>query len=317
MRENLNKEGRSYNQVAKLNAVHSYSGKEMGPKNAVLQIEDLLGIKIDHYVKVDLEGFREIVDAVGGVEVDVPQDMHWDMRDTGDPLIDLKKGMQHLDGEKAEQLVRFRRYADGDVGRIQVQQLFLKALAEKVLSTESIIKNLPDYIKIFYQHVETDVTLTDALKYANYINKLDMSRISMETLPGVGQYVGNVSYFLHDADATKEMVDRVFYNVAPAVPEGETGTPADSKSLLIEVSNGGNVIGLAGRVSEKLAAEGYRMAEATTYNGEQKNYTRIQVKEAGAGSDLVQYFNKAEVEVAPSEIGANADIRIILGTNEQ
>ena len=113
------------------------------------------------------------------------------------------------------------------------------------------------------------------------------------------------------------MVDRVFYNVAPAVPEGETGTPADSKSLLIEVSNGGNVIGLAGRVSEKLAAEGYRMAEATTYNGEQKNYTRIQVKEAGAGSDLVQYFNKAEVEVAPSEIGANADIRIILGTNEQ
>ena len=109
------------------------------------------------------------------------------------------------------------------------------------------------------------------------------------------------------------MVDRVFYNVAPAVPEGETGTPADSKSLLIEVSNGGNVIGLAGRVSEKLAAEGYRMAEATTYNGEQK----IQVKEAGAGSDLVQYFNKAEVEIAPSEIGANADIRIILGTNEQ
>jgi len=317
VRENLNKEGRSYNQVAKLNAVHSYSGKEMGPKNAVLQIEDLLGIKIDHYVKVNLEGFREIVDAVGGVDVDVPQDMHWDMRDTGDPLIDLKKGMQHLDGEKAEQLVRFRRYADGDVGRIQVQQLFLKALAEKVLSTESIIKNLPDYIKIFYQHVETDVTLTDALKYANYINKLDMSRISMETLPGVGQYVGNVSYFLHDADATKEMVDRVFYNVAPAVPEGETGTPADSKSLLIEVSNGGNVIGLAGRVSEKLAAEGYRMAEATTYNGEQKNYTRIQVKEAGTGSDLVQYFNKAEVEVAPSEIGANADIRIILGTNEQ
>ena len=112
VRENLNKEGRSYNQVAKLNAVHSYSGKEMGPKNAVLQIEDLLGIKIDHYVKVDLEGFREIVDAVGGVDVDVPQDMHWDMRDTGDPLIDLKKGMQHLDGEKAEQLVRFRRYAE-------------------------------------------------------------------------------------------------------------------------------------------------------------------------------------------------------------
>lgn len=315
VRAKLDAAGRSYNQVAKLNAVHSYSGKEMGAQNAVLQIEDLLGIKIDHYVKIDLEGFRQVVDAVGGVDVDVPQDMYWDMRDTGDPLINLKKGMQHLDGDKAEQLVRFRRYADGDVGRIQVQQLFLKALAEKVLSTESIIKNLPDYIKIFYEYVETDITLTDALKYANYINKLDMSRISMETLPGVGQYVGNVSYFLHDAEATKEMVDRVFYNVAPVVPEGET--PADSKALLIEVSNGGNVTGLAGRVSEKLAAEGYRMAEATTYSGEQKDYTRIQVKEAGIGGDLVQYFDKAEVEVAPSEIGANADIRIVLGTNEK
>ena len=315
VRANLDAAGRSYNQVAKLNAVHSYSGKEMGAQNAVLQIEDLLGIKIDHYVKIDLEGFRQVVDAVGGVDVDVPQDMYWDMRDTGDPLINLKKGMQHLDGDKAEQLVRFRRYADGDVGRIQVQQLFLKALAEKVLSTESIIKNLPDYIKIFYEYVETDITLTDALKYANYINKLDMSRISMETLPGVGQYVGNVSYFLHDAEATKEMVDRVFYNVAPVVPEGET--PADSKALLIEVSNGGDVTGLAGRVSEKLAAEGYRMAEATTYSGEQKDYTRIQVKEAGIGGDLVQYFDKAEVEVAPSEIGANADIRIVLGTNEK
>lgn len=315
VRAKLDEAGRSYNQVAKLNAVHSYSGKEMGAQNAVLQIEDLLGIKIDHYVKIDLEGFRKVVDAVGGVDVDVPQDMYWDMRDTGDPLINLKKGMQHLDGEKAEQLVRFRRYADGDVGRIQVQQLFLKALAEKVLSTESIVKNLPDYIKIFYDYVETDITLTDALKYANYINKLDMSRISMETLPGVGQYVGNVSYFLHDAEATKEMVDRVFYNVAPVTPEGET--PADSKALLIEVSNGGNITGLAGKFSEKLAAEGYRMAEATTYSGEQKDYTRIQVKEAGIGGDLAQYFNKAEVEVAPSEIGANADIRIILGTNEQ
>lgn len=314
VRANLDEAGRSYSQVTKLNAVHSYSGKEMGAQNAVLQIEDLLGIKIDHYVKINLEGFRKVVDAVGGVDVDVPQDMYWDMRDTGDPLINLKKGMQHLDGEKAEQLVRFRRYTDGDVGRIQVQQLFLKALAEKVLSTESILKNLPDYVKIFYDYVETDVTLSDALKYVNYINKLDMTKISMETLPGAGQYVGDVSYFLHDAEATREMVDRVFYNVAPVVPEGDE--TADSKALLIEVSNGGNVTGLAGRVSEKLAANGYRLAEATTYTGTQMDYTRIQVKEAGIGADLVQYFDKAEVEVAPEELSGDADIRIILGTNE-
>lgn len=304
--------GKSYG-VMKFNAVHAIGGEKYGPQAAVLQLEDLLGISIDHYVKVDFDALVEIVDAVGGVEVDVPQDMKWDMSDTGDIKIDLKKGLQTLDGNKALQLVRYRKgYANGDVGRIQVQQMFLKALAEKVLSTESIVKNLGDYIKVMYKHVETDVSLTDALKYANYITKIDMSKMTMETLPGVGQYVGGVSYFIHDPAATQEMVDRIFYSVAPVVNEDGS---IDSKSLLIEVSNGGNVTGLAGRFTEMLSQEGYRLTDPTTYNGEQMNYTRIQVKTQGAGKDLVKYFDNAKVEQAPSDMGS-ADIRIILGTNE-
>ena len=192
--------------VMKFNAVHAVGGKEYGPQAAVLQLEDMLGIKIDHYVKVDFNALVEIVDAVGGVEVDVPQDMKWDMSDTGDIKIDLKKGLQTLDGNKALQLVRFRKgYANGDVGRIQVQQLFLKALATKVLSTESIVKNLGDYIKVMYKYVDTDVSLSDALKYANYITKIDMSKMTMETLPGVGQYISGVSYFIHDPAETTEV----------------------------------------------------------------------------------------------------------------
>ncbi len=304
--------GGSYG-VTKFNAVHAYGGKEYGPEAAILQLEDLLGISIDHYVKVDFDALVEIVDAVGGVEVDVPQDMYWNMADTGDITINLKKGLQTLDGEKALQLVRFRRYADGDVGRIQVQQLFLKALAEKVLSTESIVKNLGDYIQVTYKYVDTDVSLKDALKYANYITKIDMEKISMETLPGAGQYVGGVSYFIHDPVATREMVDRVFYSVAPEVKEDGS---IDSKSLLIEVSNGGNIAGLAGRFTEKLANEGFRLAEPATYHGEQVDYTRIQTKVEGAGDDLVKYFDDARVEAAPDDMGS-ADIRIILGTNEQ
>ena len=299
--------------VTKFNAVHAYGGEKYGPEAAILQMEDLLGISIDHYVKINFDALVEIVDAVGGVEVDVPQDMYWDMSDTGDITINLKKGMQTLDGKKALQLVRFRRYADGDVGRIQVQQLFMKALMDKVLSTESIVKNLGDYIKVAYKYVETDVSLSDAVKYANYITKVDTNKISMETLPGAGQYVGGLSYFVHDPEATREMVDRVFYSVAPVVNEDGS---IDSKSLLIEVANGGEVAGLAGRVTEKLADEGYRLAEPSTYHGEQMDYTRIQVKNEGAGKDLVKYFDQARVESAPADMGS-ADIRIILGTNEK
>ena len=184
---------------------------------------------------------------------------------------------------------------------------------EKVLSTESIVKNLGDYIEVTYKYVKTDVSLADALKYASYITKVDVEKINMETLPGAGQYVGGVSYFIHDPAATREMVDRVFYSVAPQMNEDGS---IDSKSLLIEVSNGGEVAGLAGRFTEKLANEGFRLAEPTTYHGEQINYTRIQVKTEGAGKDLVKYFDDARVETAPSDMGS-ADIRIILGTNEQ
>lgn len=314
VKANIKAEGRSYSQVTKLNAVHAYSGDKIGCKNAVLQIEDILGIKIDHYVKIDLEAFRAIVDAIGGVDMYVPQDMYWDMRDTGDPLINLKEGQQHLDGEKAEQLVRFRRYVEGDVGRIEVQQIFLKALAEKVLSTETILKNLPDLIKVVYKYVETDVSMADAMKYVNYVDKVDMSKISMETLPGVGQYVGGVSYFIHDVEATREMVDRIFYSVA-STANGATAT--DSKSLMIEVSNGGNVTGLAAEYTKKLEDAGYRVASPTNYSGQQNTYTRIQVKSEGLGSDLISFFKDAKVEVAPNEIGSNVEIRIILGTKEQ
>ncbi len=313
VKANITAEGRSYSQTTKLNAVHAFSGEEMGCQNAVLQIEDLLGIKIDHYVKVDLEAFRAIVDAVGGVDMYVPQDMYKDMRDTGDPLINLKEGQQHLDGEKAEQLVRFRGYLEGDVGRIEVQQIFLKALADKILSTETIVKNLPDFISVMYKYIETDVSLPDALKYVNYVDKVDMSKISMETLPGVGQYVGDVSYFIHDAEATGEMVDRVFYSVAAAT----SGEATDSKSLLIEVSNGGNISGLAAQYSKKLEDSGYQVASPSNYSGQQNTYTRIQVKNEGVGSDLIAFFSDAKVEVAPNEVGSEADIRIILGTKEQ
>ena len=301
--------------VMKFNAVHAIGGKEYGPQAAVLQLEDMLGIKIDHYVKVDFNALVEIVDAVGGVEVDVPRDMKWDMSDTGDIKIDLKKGLQTLDGNKALQLVRFRRgYANGDVGRIQVQQMFLKALATKVLSTESIVKNLGDYIKVMYKYVDTDVSLSDALKYANYITKIDMSKMTMETLPGVGQYISGVSYFIHDPAETTEVVDRLFYNVAPA---GNTDSDSsNSKDLTIEVSNGGTVAGLAARFTELLKNEGYTVTEPTNYTGEKLSYTRILVKNEGVGQDLVSYFKDARVEVLPNAVGS-ADIRIVLGTNEQ
>ena len=230
-----------YNATCKINEVHAYAGTEKADYFSVKQLEDLLGIEIDHYVKVNFEGFRDLVDLVGGVDFYVPQDMYKDMRDTGDPLINLKEGMQHLDGDKAEQLVRFRGYPQGDVQRVQVQQDFMRALAEKILSTETLLGNLPGLIKTGYEYVETDITLTDALKYAQYVEDVNVNNMQTATIPGVGQYVDGVSYYLHDEAETRVLVREFFYS--DNLPTNEDGTPVDSKSNPIEIANGGYING--------------------------------------------------------------------------
>lgn len=192
----------------KLNEVHAYAGEDHREEFSVAMLEDLLGIEIDYFVKIDLDAFHDIVDAVGGVDMEVEQRLYYT-----DPVqnlyIDLQPGYQHLDGDKAEQLVRFREdYAQKDLKRIQVQQDFMKALLEKVSNTSTILENLPSIAKVLFESVETDATLTDILKYAKYIKDIDIGSITMETIPGTGG-----SYFDHDEEGTKELVDRVFYGI--------------------------------------------------------------------------------------------------------
>lgn len=306
----MEEEGKYYQSPTKMNAVHAYAGTEKGPEMAVKQLESMLGIEIDHYVKVDLNAFRKIVDTIGGVEVNVPQDMYY-----SDPYqdlyINLKAGPQVLDGDKAEQLVRFRHYPMGDIARVEVQQQFLKAFAQKVTSSDSIIKNLPDYISMLYSDVQTDVTLSDALKYVNYINMVDPTKITMEMLPGVAENIGGVSYYIYDEEETKTMVDKIFYGIG--LEEGEEQT---SKGLSIEVANGGEIEGLAGRVGNRLERDGYTVSGVSTYTGEKQVYTRIIVKEDGMGTDLQDYFTDSKIEVDNTLLSAGTDIKIIIGTGQ-
>ncbi len=302
--------------VCKINEVHAYAGKEKANEFSIIQLEELLGIEIDHFVKVNFESFRALVDLVGGIDFYVPQDMYWDMRDTGDPLINLKEGMQHLDGEKAEQLVRFRRYPLGDVQRVQVQQDFLMALAEKLLSDNNLIKNLPGLVKTAYEYVETDITLSDALKYVQYADDADLSKIQMETIPGEGQMVGGVSYYLVDEVEAKAAVNRIFFSDdVEAVEEGTT-EEISSVGKNIEVANGGYKSGFAAENQQMLENEGFTISGISTYNGEKTANTRIFVSEEGMGKDIQGYYPNSEIIVEPSMLGEGIDILIILGTDE-
>ena len=204
----------------KLTEVHAYAGEGNRCTFSVAMLEELLDVQIDYYVKFDLSAFRKVVDAVGGVDFYVPQDMYWDMTDTGGPLINLKEGMQHLDGNKAEQLVRFRDgYAQKDLKRIEVQQEFITALIEKVCSSQTLMSKLDDLVEVVLDCTESDVTVTEALGYVKYVKDLDPAKITSDTVPGEGG-----SYFDMDEEGTKELIDWRIHGIEPVADETDDMT---------------------------------------------------------------------------------------------
>lgn len=145
-------------------------------------LEETLCIRIDHWVLCNLQAFREAVDALGGVTVDVPCDMDYD--DPAQNLsIHLSAGTQLLNGTQAEGLVRFRSgYVRGDLGRVDVQKLFLSALLSK--AKEISLLQLPALLKTATTNLSTSLSLSDLLYFAKSAQKLDLSNVTFLTLPG-------------------------------------------------------------------------------------------------------------------------------------
>ena len=181
-----------------------------GMKAAEHVVEDTFGISINRYVYIDLSGFRSIVDTLGGVELAVPYDLHYE--DPGQDLyIDLKKGYQTLDGDKALQFVRFRSdYAEGDLGRVDAQKIFMSAFIKKVLST-STIKKLPGLLSELYKYMVTDLSTNDCSYFIKNAVNLKLETIFMYTTPG--QYYqkenGAVYYSLYENE-NLEIINKAF-----------------------------------------------------------------------------------------------------------
>lgn len=181
----------------KINQVHSLGFKKSesdGIEAAILIVKELTGVPVHHFVKVNFNAFRECIDELGGVDFDVPQRMKY-TDPYQDLYIDLKAGMQHLDGDKSEQLVRFRRYKNGDIDRIKVQQDFLHALADQHLKLKSVGK-IDDLYKIVAKDMETSMTINDAVVGMKQVLSIGKEKIETITLPNTPQYIGEASYVI-------------------------------------------------------------------------------------------------------------------------
>lgn len=173
-------------------------------------IKQTFCIAIDGYAMLDVEGFREIVDVLGGVHVDVPQDMHYEDPDQN-LYIHINKGYQLLDGEKAEGFVRFRKgYADQDIGRGNAQKIFLTALAKKVMSISTITKIQP-LIETSLEYITTNLTLSDIIGYAKIILETDLKNIKFYTAAGEPyQTTSGAWYYSLYMNQNLELINQVF-----------------------------------------------------------------------------------------------------------
>ena len=147
------------------------------------QLEEMLGFGIDNYVVVDIQAAAQIVDAIGGVEFDVPVDMHYDDPEQ-DLHINIDAGLQKLNGENAVKVFRFRNtYAGGDIQRIGVQQDLLKAIASQLLSLGNI-PNIGEVVDIVENNMETNLTANNIRFYIKEFLLLDKDNINFVTMPG-------------------------------------------------------------------------------------------------------------------------------------
>ena len=191
----------------KLNSSYNNGGTEKLRSN----IEDMLGVPVDFYVSVDLKGFIALIDQIGGVDFDVPEDMDYD-----DPYQDLhihfKKGLQHLSGQQSMEVVRFRHNNDNtgyggrqDLGRIGTQQAFLKTVAQKLMKLE----NVPAMAETFLKYVKTDLTLGNLVWLANEALSMGgMDAIHFATLPGDGSgWYKGMSVYALDREQVLEMTN--------------------------------------------------------------------------------------------------------------
>ncbi|MBO5349268.1 MAG: LCP family protein [Clostridia bacterium] len=194
----------------KINALYQKS-----PQKTIDAVENLTGINIDYYITVKTSALVEIVDAVDGVEFDVPINMDYD-DPTQDLHIHLKKGLQRLNGKQAEHLVRFRHnnngttysyeYGDNDEGRMRTQREFLKAMASQVISWNNVDK-IKEITTAIFSNLETNMTLSKILGYVPYAAEFNIENLSMEQLPGTPQMLNELWFYKADEEETEELIN--------------------------------------------------------------------------------------------------------------
>ena len=323
----------------KINALY-----QTNPQKTLEAVNKITGLHITYYLVVSNNALVELVDAIGGVEFDVPIDMDYD-DSSQDLYIHLDKGYQKLNGEQAEWLVRFRKnnngtsypssYGDNDIGRMRTQREFLKTVAKQMIQIKNITK-LKSFIDIFKQNVTTNITNWSLLKeYIPYLVDFNTENIQAESLPGAPANFGtyNLSFFVHNEKETKKLVEELFAEqngteesnepISNTTFSNKTNTvlgnttnssiSSTNSNIKIEVLNGSGETATLTKVTDRLKEKGYNVYKTGTTTNTSKTaiINKTAVKNE-VTSNIKEILGVGAVSSSTST-ASTVDITIIIG----
>ena len=296
-------EGNGYD---KINHAYAFGGHELTQGT----VEHLLGIPVDYYVLVNIHAFERIVDAMGGVDIDVEKRMYyedpWD--DDGGLVIDLYPGEQHMDGRKAIQYVRYRD-GEGDIGRIGRQQKFMKAMLEKAISPQ-ILPKLPTIIDEIAAAVKTNMSPREMLSFANLLKKVHDNGMQTEMVPGKPAYLQDISYWLPDIKALRtwlagQMGLKMEGDIAANAEKAEKEYAADLPKGLKIVNEAGTQLAASDMKKDK-AAESKTKAGESKKPRQPSEITVMVINSSGingAGAETADILRRKGFKVSSVETG--------------
>lgn len=202
----------------KINAL--FSGGET-PEKTLKAVNEITGLNLEKYILVDTEALIKLVDTIGGVDFNVPIDMNYD-DPTQDLHIHFEAGLQTLNGEEVEELVRFRHNNDGstysyeygmeDYGRMHTQRDLITAIAKQTIQFKNV-KEIGNIMDIIQKYVKTNMNLMELKDYIPYALNINTDSVKTGQLPGESQVLNGTWFFLHDETETEKLVNELFQTI--------------------------------------------------------------------------------------------------------
>ena len=304
----------------KINSAYAMLGKK-GEETMLAMVKEVTGLEVSKFAIVELQGFRQIIDEIGGVEFEVPFRMKYD-----DPYqnlhIDLYPGVQTLNGKKAEQFVRWRHNNEGmvspggggDLVRVGAQADFMKAVADKLLSFGNIPK-APKLLTIAKSNTVTNFTDDELLNLIISALKMPKDNIRTEQLPGESSYTNGLSYFIHDKDQTREIINEYFTPMKDKLPEDAEINLQKNKYLTVEVINAGDLSPeLIEALADYIRGFGFNIT-SIIYEAEPQDYSElIDHNIKGAADEIAKVYPVSNITNDHNiNKDATCDVTLIIG----